>query len=106
MWLYSYIFAALLCIDCIGSAFNTKGAMQCPNCRKIEEGKWLFANGSTRSLPEFGMEEWTFSEEPYEISYSEMVGISTSFWFIGILKASVSSLGFSGLNNLLSNLMG
>ncbi|KAG8050565.1 hypothetical protein GUJ93_ZPchr0009g2160 [Zizania palustris] len=32
-------------LDCIGSAFNAKGAMQCPNCRKIEKGRWLYANG-------------------------------------------------------------
>lgn len=26
--------------DCIGSAFNVKGAMQCPNCREVESGVW------------------------------------------------------------------
>lgn len=26
--------------DCIGSAFNTKRAMECPNCRAIEAGQW------------------------------------------------------------------
>ncbi|XP_006661422.3 E3 ubiquitin-protein ligase RFI2-like [Oryza brachyantha] len=31
-------------LDCIGSAFNAKGAMQCPNCRKIEKGNWLYGN--------------------------------------------------------------
>ncbi|KAJ7526196.1 hypothetical protein O6H91_17G087000 [Diphasiastrum complanatum] len=34
--------------DCIGSAFNAKGSMQYPNCRCIEEGQWLYANGSHR----------------------------------------------------------
>eukprot|EP00850_Spirogloea_muscicola_P022985 SM000322S12502 [mRNA] locus=s322:10718:20731:+ [translate_table: standard] len=28
---------------CIGSAFNAKGSMQCPNCRQVEQGHWLFA---------------------------------------------------------------
>lgn len=37
-------------LDCIGSAFNMKGAMQCPNCRKIENGQWLHAND--HSVPE------------------------------------------------------
>ncbi|XP_039031108.1 E3 ubiquitin-protein ligase RFI2-like isoform X1 [Hibiscus syriacus] len=58
-------------LDCIGSAFNMKGAMQCPNCRKVEKGQWLYANGSTRSLPELTMEEWTH-EEYYDPVYSEM----------------------------------
>ncbi|KAJ7526123.1 hypothetical protein O6H91_17G082700 [Diphasiastrum complanatum] len=35
-------------LECIGSAFNAKGSMQCPNCRCIEEGQWLYANGSPR----------------------------------------------------------
>ncbi|KAK8639574.1 hypothetical protein V6N13_137948 [Hibiscus sabdariffa] len=59
-------------LDCIGSAFNMKGAMQCPNCRKVEKGQWLYANGSTRSLPELTMEEWSLEEEYYEPVYSEM----------------------------------
>ena len=58
--------------DCIGSAFNVKGAMQCPNCRKIEKGQWLYANGS-RSFPEFSVEDWTHDEDLYDLSYSEMV---------------------------------
>ncbi|KAK2645842.1 hypothetical protein Ddye_021037 [Dipteronia dyeriana] len=28
-------------LDCIGSAFNVVGIMQCPNCRQIENGEWL-----------------------------------------------------------------
>ncbi|KAK9013567.1 hypothetical protein V6N11_041571 [Hibiscus sabdariffa] len=45
-------------LDCIGSAFNMKGAMQCPVCQKVEEGQWLYANGPTPSLPEPSMEDW------------------------------------------------
>uniref|UniRef100_A0A5B7AZR7 RING-type domain-containing protein n=1 Tax=Davidia involucrata TaxID=16924 RepID=A0A5B7AZR7_DAVIN len=61
-------------LDCIGSAFNVKGAMQCPNCRKIERGRWLYASGcgSSHSFPNFTMDNWTPDEEPYESSYSEM----------------------------------
>ncbi|OIW17491.1 hypothetical protein TanjilG_22603 [Lupinus angustifolius] len=58
-------------LDCIGSAFNVKGAMQCPNCRKIEKGKWLYANGC-RSYPEFSLDDWTHDEDLYDLSYSEM----------------------------------
>jgi len=65
-------------LDCIGSAFNVKGAMQCPNCRKIEKGQWLYANGS-RSYPEFSMDEWTHDEDLYDLSYSEMVRVLLTF---------------------------
>ncbi|KAG9150661.1 hypothetical protein Leryth_008126 [Lithospermum erythrorhizon] len=58
-------------LDCIGSAFNIKGAMQCPNCRKIEKGQWLYANGC-RSLPELTPDEWTHDEDLYDFSYAEM----------------------------------
>lgn len=59
-------------LDCIGSAFNIKGAMQCPNCRKIERGQWLYASGY-RPAPEFSMEDWaTHDEDLYDLSFSEM----------------------------------
>ncbi|XP_027159263.1 E3 ubiquitin-protein ligase RFI2 isoform X1 [Coffea eugenioides] len=58
-------------LDCIGSAFNAKGAMQCPNCRKIEKGQWLYATGC-RQLPEFNMDEFAHDEDLYDLSYSEM----------------------------------
>ncbi|KAJ4955893.1 hypothetical protein NE237_012676 [Protea cynaroides] len=58
-------------LDCIGSAFNAKGVMQCPNCRKIEKGQWLFANGC-RSYAEFSMDDLTHDEDLYDLSYSEM----------------------------------
>ncbi|CAL0311214.1 unnamed protein product [Lupinus luteus] len=69
-------FAKLQCghqfhLDCIGSAFNVKGAMQCPNCRNIEKGQWLYANGG-RSYPEFSMDDWMHDEDLYDLSYSEM----------------------------------
>ncbi|XP_059652391.1 E3 ubiquitin-protein ligase RFI2 [Cornus florida] len=58
-------------LDCIGSAFNIKGAMQCPNCRKIEKGQWLFAN-NCRPFSEYSMDDWAHDEELYDLSYSEM----------------------------------
>ncbi|KAE8733390.1 RING/U-box superfamily protein isoform 2 [Hibiscus syriacus] len=56
---------------CIGSAFNIKGAMQCPNCRKFEKGQWLYANCS-RLYPEFSVDELTHDEDLYDLSFSEM----------------------------------
>lgn len=47
--------------------------MQCPNCRKVEKGQWLYANGC-RSIPEFSVDDWVHEEEVYDIGgYSEMV---------------------------------
>ncbi|KAL0903720.1 hypothetical protein M5K25_028117 [Dendrobium thyrsiflorum] len=57
-------------LDCIGSAFNAKGAMQCPNCRKIEKGLWLYANG-LHSSTDFDLDGW-ITENIYDLSYSEL----------------------------------
>ncbi|GMI98833.1 hypothetical protein HRI_003552600 [Hibiscus trionum] len=63
-------------LDCIGSAFNMKGAMQCPICQKVEEGQWLYVNGSTPSLPGPSMEDRNLDDDDdgddYEPVYSEM----------------------------------
>ncbi|KAK1434493.1 hypothetical protein QVD17_00236 [Tagetes erecta] len=74
-------------LDCIGSAFNAKGVMQCPNCRKIEKGQWLFANGC-RSHPEFSMDDWAHDEDLYDLSYTE----TTSMWcpFGGFTRLAAS----------------
>ncbi|KAF9611340.1 hypothetical protein IFM89_030129, partial [Coptis chinensis] len=64
---------------CIGSAFNVKGVMQCPNCRKVEKGQWLFSNG-TRSCPELSLEDWAHDEDLYDPSYSEIV-LNPGMWY-------------------------
>jgi hypothetical protein len=46
--------------------------MQCPNCRKIEKGNWLYANGS-RSAHDINMEEWAHDEDLYDLNYSDVV---------------------------------
>ncbi|KAB5529226.1 hypothetical protein DKX38_019307 [Salix brachista] len=83
-------------LDCIGSAFHVKGAMQCPNCRKIEKGQWLYANGC-RSLPEFSMEDWAHDEDLYDLSYSEMIVFSASF-SVAFLVLVCGPLGFIGVH--------
>lgn len=76
-------------LDCIGSAFNVKGMMQCPNCRKVEKGQWLFANGA-RTCPDFSWEDWAQDEDLYDPSYAEIpIGLQ---W-----------CPFSGLNRLPSS---
>ncbi|KAF3506299.1 hypothetical protein F2Q69_00003021 [Brassica cretica] len=104
-------------LDCIGSAFNAKGVMQCPNCRKVEKGQWLYANGC-RSHPEFNVEDWVHEEEIYDIgSYPEMAfGVhwcpfgssarlpsfesvikNSIFCYLGIFFADESLLNFVGM---------
>ena len=61
----------MICADCIGSAFNIKGKMQCPNCRKIEKGEWLYAT-NCRSFTDY-TDDWPPDEELYDVSHSEMV---------------------------------
>ncbi|XP_024959181.1 E3 ubiquitin-protein ligase RFI2-like [Cynara cardunculus var. scolymus] len=57
-------------LDCIGSAFNVKGVMQCPNCRKIEKGQWLYADGC-RPYPELNIDDLVNDEDLYDLSYSD-----------------------------------
>lgn len=76
----------ICCADCIGSAFNMKGEMQCPNCRKVEKGQWLYANGSTCSFPEFTMDDWNPDEDSYDLSYSAMVKHFS--WFANMFQDS------------------
>ncbi|CAH1418385.1 unnamed protein product [Lactuca virosa] len=67
-------------------AFNKPGVMQCPNCRKIEKGRWLYAYGC-RPYPEFSMDDWTHDEDLYDFSYSE-----SSMWcsFGGFTRLTAS----------------
>ncbi|GFZ13728.1 RING/U-box superfamily protein [Actinidia rufa] len=66
--------------NCIGSAFNMKGAMQCPNCRKVEKGRWLYASGSTFSFPEFSTDEnsneFSYSEMPFRVHWCPFGGLA------------------------------
>lgn len=57
--------------DCIGSAFNARGAMQCPNCRDTENGEWLYANG----VPQQGINH--MAGDRYGHHQIQMVGTRT-----------------------------
>ncbi|PKA48942.1 hypothetical protein AXF42_Ash016458 [Apostasia shenzhenica] len=46
--------------------------MQCPNCRKIEKGNWLYGNGCC-FFPVFNTDGWRHDEELYDFNYLEMV---------------------------------
>lgn len=45
--------------------------MQCPNCRKVEKGRWLYANGNLSSA-DFDIDGWV-TEDIYDLGYSELV---------------------------------
>lgn len=83
-------------LDCIGSAFNIKGMMQCPNCRKIEKGQWLYASGPTNSSPELSMDEGSNDSYPFYFSFAEMpygVHICPFRGLTPVHPSSESSLG-------------
>ncbi|TVU20941.1 hypothetical protein EJB05_30547, partial [Eragrostis curvula] len=69
--------AKLLCghqfhLDCIGSAFNAKGVMQCPYCRQIESGYWLYPTGlpTSQALPTD--DDLLFDEDPRDFAHTEV----------------------------------
>lgn len=66
----SFIFYPLVSPDCIGSAFNAKGIMQCPNCRTIEMGNWLYANGF-RASQDVNNDEWGY-DDLYDAGHSDL----------------------------------
>ena len=45
MLFYFILIFSTIFSDCIGSEFNARGIMRCPNCRVIEVGEWRFSNG-------------------------------------------------------------
>ena len=70
--------------DCIGSAFNVKGTMQCPNCRAIEKGQWLYSSGSP-ACPELSMDDGSVDHYPFYFTLTELVnGYSSLFHFLFI----------------------
>ncbi|CAA7058624.1 unnamed protein product [Microthlaspi erraticum] len=44
-------------IDCIGSAFNARNSMQCPNCMRIEPGQWRFSTCNHQNF-DWRDEDW------------------------------------------------
>lgn len=46
--------------------------MQCPNCRNVEEGKWLYAN-SYNFPQEVNLDEFTREEEISTLNSLELV---------------------------------
>ncbi|GKE19869.1 hypothetical protein Tco_1431381, partial [Tanacetum coccineum] len=68
----------------IGSAFNVKGVMQCPNCYKVEKGQWLYADGH-RPYPELNIDDLVNDEEVYELSFSEAGNMVSTYYMDSLL---------------------
>eukprot|EP01018_Ginkgo_biloba_P017562 Gb_32414 [translate_table: standard] len=88
--------------DCIGSAFNAKGAMQCPNCRHVENGQWLYANGC-RPYEEFTVEDWANDEDLYDVNYTEMghvknLNFNSQLAFLTFSSTSKASFELIGIS--------
>ena len=73
IFLVSWLRSLCSTSDCIGSAFNAKGRMQCPNCRHVEQGQWLYASGCF--LPEDFVEDLTIDEDATYIGATNLVGL-------------------------------
>lgn len=59
---------------CIGSAFNVKGSMQCPNCGTVEKDRWLYANDVSQAVPDDSVHDRApDQEEPHELTFPELV---------------------------------
>ncbi|OEL19385.1 hypothetical protein BAE44_0019597 [Dichanthelium oligosanthes] len=83
-------------LECIGSAFNAKGIMQCPNCRNIENGNWLTANrleASTDSDSGFGN---GVTRGPYQV-------VSELIWQAFDELAALDSSELAALNSVFEN---
>lgn len=63
--------------------------MQCPNCRKVEKGRWLYANGN-RSSVDFDLDAWV-TEDFYDLSYPELVSIHLMLKIFYLIMSIVAS---------------
>ncbi|RXH75619.1 hypothetical protein DVH24_039318 [Malus domestica] len=64
--------------NCIGSAFNVKGIMECPNCREIENGKWrYYVSCSPDHELDLSEDEMDYEDSPIE--FLDMVKVMTAF---------------------------
>ncbi|TXG71720.1 hypothetical protein EZV62_000299 [Acer yangbiense] len=71
-------------LDCIGSAFNAAGIMQCPNCRQIEKGEWLcYENRDSETDMEQNFNQDVEDQEP------EMVFVNSVFYPVPVIYSSI-----------------
>lgn len=42
-------------VDCIGSEFNYRSEMKCPNCRVVENGEWLIPDEDVEDEEEYSL---------------------------------------------------
>ncbi|MCO5588746.1 hypothetical protein L7F22_042705 [Adiantum nelumboides] len=83
--------------DCIGSAFNAKGRMQCPNCRQVEPGQWLYASGCF--LHEEFVDDLAFEEEVEAYGGAANLHFSPAHWCPHQGSFAQFSLTFEELDN-------
>eukprot|EP00250_Pteridium_aquilinum_P000741 c10898_g1_i1 orf=447-1811(-) len=84
-------------LDCIGSAFNAKGRMQCPNCRQVEPGQWLYASGCF--LHEDFVDDLAFEEEVEAYGGATNLHFSPAPWCPHQGSFAQFSLTFEELDN-------
>ncbi|GJN05291.1 hypothetical protein PR202_ga22909 [Eleusine coracana subsp. coracana] len=81
-------------LDCIGSAFNSTGTMQCPNCRHIENGHWLYARHPIPSQS-VNNDDGVFDEDLDHFAHQQGVFVPLRIWSIPISRLSELSSLFS-----------
>lgn len=84
-------------LDCIGSAFNAKGRMQCPNCRHVEQGRWLYANACC--LHEDFFEDLAFEDDAEVFNAAAESQVSHTPWCPHQGSYGHISLTFEELHN-------
>lgn len=85
-------------LDCIGSAFNAKGRMQCPNCRQVEPGQWLYASGCF--VHEDFVDDYAFEEEVEAFGGATSLHFTPAPWCPHQGSFAQFSLTFEELDNL------
>ncbi|RXH68354.1 hypothetical protein DVH24_030687 [Malus domestica] len=92
--------------NCIGSAFNVKGIMECPNCREIENGEWrYYVSRSPDHELYLSEDEMDYENSPIE--FLDMVKVMTAFinitffsFFFQIKQALHNVVKFEGYREL------
>ncbi|KAL8160685.1 hypothetical protein V2J09_002222 [Rumex salicifolius] len=52
-------------LDCIGSTFNVRGFMKCPNCRDQEWSDWLYSVSTGDSRTDVDLVNWISDHHPF-----------------------------------------
>ncbi|KAK4338941.1 hypothetical protein RND71_040403 [Anisodus tanguticus] len=84
-------------LDCIGSEFNVRGLMRCPNCREVEDGNWLFSEGEG-PYEQYDEEESEEEDELESCQQPLMNIIVNAPTTVAIIRNGINSINMSDGN--------